>query len=274
MTVPLIADPTAFRNQYGPWAVIAGASDGTGEQFAHQIAATGINCVLVARRHSVLQTLAANLEKTHGIETRVVVLDLSLPAAGQQLCKAVADLEVGLLVSNAGADTAGKLFTEGDLDTWHRLIHMNIHNPMDAAHILAQGMIARGRGGLLLMGSGQAIGGQPRTGVYSACKGFSLNLCEAMWTELKPLGVDVLSVVAPLMHTPTLQRTLGDLVDKIPGVMHADEVVRTALEQLDTGPLYIFPTGIPGDDPEALMAARRGRIDNVLQLAKAMFEGG
>ena len=119
-----------------------------------------------------------------------------------------------------------------------------------------------------------AIGGQPRTGVYSACKGFSLNLCEAMWTELKPLGVDVLSVVAPLMHTPTLQRTLGDLVDKIPGVMHADEVVRTALEQLDTGPLYIFPTGIPGDDPEALMAARRGRIDNVLQLAKAMFEGG
>ncbi len=274
MTTPLIANPAAFRDQYGPWAVIAGASDGTGEQFAHQLAATGLNCVLVSRRQGVLEELGSNLEKTHGVETRVVVLDLSLPSAGQQLCKAVADLEVGLFVSNAGADTAGQVFAEGSLDTWHKLINMNIHNPMDACHILMQPMIERGHGGLLLMGSGQAIGGQPRTGVYSACKGFSLNLCEAMWTELKPLGVDVLNVVAPLMHTPTLQRTLGDLVDKIPGVLHADDVVRVSLEQLNIGPIHIFPTGIPGDDAEAIMAARKGRIDNVLQLAKVMFDAG
>lgn len=274
MTTPLIDNPAAFCAQYGPWAVIAGASDGTGEQFAHQIAATGINCVLVSRRHGVLTTLGETLEKTYGVKTRVVVLDLSVANAGIQLCKAVADLEVGLFVSNAGADTAGKLFAEGDLNTWHNLINMNVHNPMDACHILMQPMIERGRGGLLLMGSGQAIGGQPRTGVYSACKGFSLNLCEAMWTELKPLGVDVLSAVAPLMHTPTLHRTLGDLAHAIPGVLDADYVVRTSLENLNIGPIYIFPTGIPGDDHEAIMAARKQRIDNVLALAKAMFEGG
>lgn len=272
MTDTLINNPAAFRDQYGPWAVIAGASDGTGEQFAHQIAATGINCVLVSRRRAVLDGLAATLKQDYGVQTRVVVLDLGAPAAGRQLCQSVADLEVGLFIANAGADSNASTFTQGSLDAWNTLVNLNVTTPMDACHILGRAMQERGRGGLLLMGSGLGIGGQPGTAVYCGVKGFSLNLAEALWAELKPSGVDVINIAAPLMRTPTLERNLGALADQIPSIYDPKEVVRESLEQLPTGRCYIYPTGIPDESGDDITQARRNRVEKAIALQKALFE--
>src|SRR5579875_3120049 len=86
-------------SRYGPWAIVAGASDGTGVAFAVELARRGINLVLVARRQPLLEELAAGLD----VQTRVVPLDLSLPGAVDELVRATGDLEIGLLVYNAGA---------------------------------------------------------------------------------------------------------------------------------------------------------------------------
>jgi short-subunit dehydrogenase len=264
----------AFQKQYGPWAVIGGASDGTGEEFARQLAAKGLNCVLVSRRRPMLEKLAGELRDESGIETRILAMDLSLAAAGRQLCTAVADLEVGLFVANAGAGIGGLSFVDGSLEQWQTAVNMNIHTPMEACHGLAEAMLERGRGGLLLMGSGVALGGQPGVAVYAASKAFSLTLAESMWAEFKPRGVDVLNVVAPLINTPKLRQGFGEDMDvsRLPAMVEPDELVRIALEQLPEGPCYIFPAGPEEGIAGEVTERRRARVEAATEIARAMFE--
>src|SRR5258708_36745183 len=103
-----------FIERFGPWALVTGASSGIGEAFARRLAATGMNLVLVARREERLRALADDLTKKHSISVRVVPADLSrddfLPAIEQ----GTRDLEIGLLVNNAGIAAAGP-FLDSDL---------------------------------------------------------------------------------------------------------------------------------------------------------------
>ena len=108
-----ISNPDQFRRHYGPWALIGGASDGTGEQFALQLAEAGLNCVLVARREDTLKALARRLEEDYAVATRIIVQDLSLAGAGLAICAAVADLEIGLYIANAGGGSGGIPFGRG-----------------------------------------------------------------------------------------------------------------------------------------------------------------
>src|SRR5277367_1740824 len=102
-------DKVHFKAKYGPWAVISGASDGTGAAYARQLAALGLNLVLIARRIESLATLAREIKTTHGVQTRVASIDLFQPDAGSQVVAAAQGLEIGLYVSNAGADPNGAL---------------------------------------------------------------------------------------------------------------------------------------------------------------------
>ena len=76
-------DAAAFAAKYGPWAVIAGASEGTGACFAEELAAMGLNLALVSRRPEALEALGARLKAAHGIEYRAIGQDLSESGAGQ-----------------------------------------------------------------------------------------------------------------------------------------------------------------------------------------------
>ena len=96
--------------QYGPWAVITGASDGTGAEFAKLLASLGINVMLVARRAVPLAELAKEIEAQYRVQTRVLVQDLMALDAGTNILRAAEDLEVGLYVSNAGADGGGSTY--------------------------------------------------------------------------------------------------------------------------------------------------------------------
>ena len=100
---------TEFTSNYGPWAVVAGASEGIGESFSRQIAAAGINLVLVARRPDPLTALATSLESEFQIQTRPIALDLTDDDMCDRLAEATADIEVGLVVYNAGATHGARL---------------------------------------------------------------------------------------------------------------------------------------------------------------------
>src|SRR5579862_6490502 len=100
----------SFAERYGPWAVIAGASEGTGRAFARKIAANGVPCILIARREAPLAALAAEIRRESGLTCLTAVVDLTSPDAPEQIRAAVGDREVGLFVSNAGADTNGARF--------------------------------------------------------------------------------------------------------------------------------------------------------------------
>jgi short-subunit dehydrogenase len=256
-------------SKYGPWAVIAGGSDGTGAAFAEEAAKAGLNVLLIARRPAPLDALAGALRTAHGVEVRTLSLDLNAPDAVHRMIAATEKLEVGLYVSNAGAEKGGHTFLDTPLETLFGLIARNVLTVTAACHHFGGLMRTRGRGGIVLMGSGAGLGGQPHVACYSAAKGFVLNLAESLWSELRDDGVDVICIAAPIMETPTLRDTLGDM--QIPGIFAADEVARDALRRLPEGCSYVYAFGEPPEESARQTQVRRQRVLFVEAISKSLF---
>ena len=230
----------SFAERYGPWAVITGASEGTGAAFAHRIAAEGVPCVLIARRTGPLTALADEIRAKHGVECVTASVDLAAPDAVDGIVQAVGGREVGLFISNAGADTNGSRFLDRDIDAWTQLVNLNVTTMMKCAHHFAGPMRERGRGGLLLVNSGACYGGLRGMAAYTASKAFMLCFSEALWGELQPLGVDVLTLVLGRTDTPAHRKLLTDQgrpVDTA-GWATTEEVARIGLERLPRGPIH------------------------------------
>lgn len=180
-------------DQYGPWVVITGASDGIGRALAHRAAVHGCNVVLAARSEAKLQDLAAELERAHAVQTRVVSVDLGHYQGVSTLIDAVDDLDVGLAVLAAGFGSNDD-FADADPEIQLDMIAVNITAVARLAQFFARRMTARGCGGLMLFGSILGWQGVPGQANYSATKAYVQALAEALHRELKPAGVDVLSV--------------------------------------------------------------------------------
>ncbi len=182
-----------FARRYGPWALVTGASSGLGEEFARQIAARGVHLVLVARRRERLASLARHLEQEHGVSTLVAPIDFAREDLLEALRPSIGDLEIGLLVSNAGFNQSGP-FTEIPLARLVEMLHVNCRASLALTHELAGAMAGRGRGGIVLMSSVSGFIPTPRWATYAATKAFNLFLAEALWHELRDRGVDVLAI--------------------------------------------------------------------------------
>ena len=230
---------TGFTSDYGPWAVVAGASEGIGESFSRQIAAAGINLVLVARRPDPLTALATSLESEFQIQTRPIALDLTDDDMCDRLADATSDIEVGLVVYNAGATHGAVRFHDEPVEKSLGLVRLNCTGPVQLTHHFGGLMRERGRGGIILLSSVSSVSGSARTATYSATKAFDVNLAEGLWAELKPLGVDVLALVAGATHTPAMERS-GALIGsaEFPG-MDPNDVAREGLANLANGPTWV-----------------------------------
>ena len=105
--------------------------------------------------------------------------------------QATADLEIGLLIYNAGADPNMARFLDKPLDVWQAMLTRNCATVMASAHHFGGLMAKRGHGGVVLVTSGAAWAGGSRLAVYGASKAFDLILAESLWAELEPSGVHV-----------------------------------------------------------------------------------
>ncbi|MEZ5736224.1 MAG: SDR family NAD(P)-dependent oxidoreductase [Novosphingobium sp.] len=227
-----------LAKRYGPWALITGGSDGTGAAFAHKLADAGINLVLVARRKEPLE-VTANEIRSKGVECVTASVDLAAADACERIAAAAGDREVGLLVTNAGADPNGSRFLDNDISAWDQLVTMNVNTTMHLAHHFGQAMRERGRGGMILVSSGACYGGLSGIAAYCASKGFVLCFAEALWAELRHDGVDVLTLVLGRTDTPSHRKILEESGQPIPEDMaQPDEVAEVGLAQLPHGPIY------------------------------------
>lgn len=226
------------KDQYGPWAVIAGGSEGVGTAFAHQLADAGFNLVLLARKPEPLEETAEQA-RAKGVQVRTLALDLLADDALERLREVTDPLDVGLLVFNAGAGAYASEFVESDLAMVSRTVDLNIASQLTLTHHFGRRFKERGRGGILLMGSISGYLGSERISFYGASKAFSRIFAEGLWLELAPHGVHVLHVVPGAIRTPALGR-LGLNLD-MPGLNLADpaDIAREGLERLDQGPLWI-----------------------------------
>lgn len=219
-------------------ALITGASAGIGAAFARQLAAAGVNVVISARRRAVLEGLADEIRADTPAEVRVAPLDLTSPSLVDELEGAVAGLEVGLLVYNAGAEIGFGRFVERPLGDALHLVDLSCRGPIVLTHSLGGRMVARGRGGIILMTSMAAGAGAAYNATYGATKAFDRTLAEALWVELGQSGVDVVAVVAGLTDTPAMRGLGMELTDDLP-MMTSDEVAAEGLAALGKGPMWV-----------------------------------
>jgi hypothetical protein len=227
---------TVFRDKYGPWALVAGASEGIGAAFAEELAARGLDVVLVARREEPLTALAAQIRAAHGVQARTASVDLGAPTVLDEVRRAVEGLEIGLLVYNAAVSLIGP-FLEQPLADKLRAIDVNCRGPLILADELGRAMARRGRGGIVVMSSLAGTQGTPYVTTYAATKAFDLVLAEGLWDELREHGVDVLGCRAGVTRTPAYERS-----NPAPGpapVMEARPVAVQALDALGKAPSMV-----------------------------------
>ena len=260
----------SFRDRYGPWALVAGASDGIGEAFARRIAERGANVLLLARREALLARLAAEIRSKHAVEAHPLVADLTASDLGERVEAATRGREVGLLVYNAGAVHGVGAFHEQPLANAEKLVALNCTGPLLLAHRLGSGMRARRRGGMVLLTSMVALSGSAHVATYAATKAFDWILAQSLWHELQPHGVDVLAAVAGMTRTPSL---LASDPHFPPGVHAAepDDVARGALDALGRGPVW-FAGDANRAAAKALAALPRPQlIDTMSRLTASLY---
>jgi short-subunit dehydrogenase len=192
MTGAVTVAASRFRDRYGPWAVVTGASEGIGRAFADDLARRGLNLVLVARRGAILEEMAARYAIENGIETRVLVADLSDPAGPGALAEATSALEVGLVVAAAGYGQSQPLI-DSDIDDELRMVDLNCRSVLATANHFGRQFARRRRGGLVLLSSLFAFQGVPRAANYAATKAYVQSLAEGLRLELAPFGIDVVA---------------------------------------------------------------------------------
>jgi len=241
-----------FRARYGPWAVIAGGSEGIGRSFAMQVAARGLNLLLVARRAGPLDDTATEIRARFGVDVVTQTLDLTARGLDSAIATLVDGRDVGLLVCNAGATHEAAMLLDRPVDAALALVRLNCAAPLVLSHALGTQMRARGRGGVILVSSMAGLAGGAFIAAYAASKAFEVVLAESLWYEFGTTGVDVVGLIAGATATPAMLRsgmkfgtadgdaaraTAGPATSTVP--MDPDQVVREALESLGRGPLHV-----------------------------------
>ena len=228
-----------FRSKYGPWALVTGASYGIGQQFCLQLAAAGLNIILVARNQDPLGDLAKKLTNQFKVETAVFAVDLESSEGVTTLLRQLKDLDIGMIVNNAGISLLGNFESQNIVDL-DRQVKLNCLAPLHITHELIRRMLTRKSGGVIFMSSTAGMQGVPYLSVYSATKAFVLNFGESLYYELKSHGVDALTVCPGTTQTPGWNKTIGgDFNPSGSPMLTPEEVVRHALANIGKRPSIV-----------------------------------
>lgn len=238
--------------RYGPWALIVGGSEGVGAAFARKLAADGFKLVLVARKVEPLEELAAEL-RGGGAEVRIASVDMSKADALDRVRAVTDDVEVGLLVYNAGANNVRGSYVELEPEVYRSVIGINVIGQSEFAHHYGARMRARERGGMILTGSMAGYMGAPTLAAYCGAKAFSRIFTEALWAECAPFGIDVLHLVIGFTATPAMARLGYDLR----AAQAPEDVAQEGLDNIANGPVWVV-----GGENNARLVAERSRMED------------
>jgi short-subunit dehydrogenase len=263
--------PAEFAAKYGPWALIAGGSEGVGESFARMLAGAGINLVLLARREEPLEKLAASIRDEYPVQVRTGSVDLTSEALLEQVAPLTADIDVGLLIYNAGSSIGYNRFPDWRLEDLEFMIRLNCHAPVQLAHHYSKAMCRRGRGGLMFLSSMAGFAGSAWMTIYPATKAFDQMLAGGLWQDLKPAGVDAMCLVLGATKTPSHAHV--DFEKFTPGGgMDCDDAAWEGLSHLGEGPLWVAGEGNRARLPQGFIEGRAPAID-MMSWATALING-
>ena len=230
-------------NPVGLTALVTGASGGIGLEIARLHARLGGTPVLVARSRAALERISAEMLDAHGIDAPVIVCDLAAPDAAETLWRRVADqsLTIDLLVNNAGFGGTGRVW-ERPYEEERDMVRLNVETLANLTRLALPGMIARGRGAVLNVGSMAGFVPGPRMATYYATKAFVLSYTEALAEELEGTGVSA-TVLAPGPVKTGFQKRARFRADRAsnPRAMAADKVAAIGYDAMLRGDTLVIP---------------------------------
>ncbi|CAN6207906.1 unnamed protein product [Urochloa humidicola] len=239
--------PKDLRRHYGSWAVITGPTSGLGRSMAVELARQGLNLVLVGRDPAKLRDVSDTITRMHGVKTRAVVFDLSLVStpegdeASRRLRAAVEGLDVGVLVNNAGVAKPGAMYVhEAHVESLVRIIKVNLQALTEVAAAVLPGMVARGRGAVVNIGSGSAltVSSFPLYSVYAATKRYVSVFSKNLNVEYKSKGIDVQCQVPFFVDTNMISDEAKGSFSPL-FVVSPDACARAALRRIGHGWLWV-----------------------------------
>jgi len=220
-----------FKEKYGEYALITGGSSGIGKAIANELARKGLNIILVARRLDELQQAAHEIKKQNNVEVVCLSADLLTEAGMQTVKKETEKYKVGLLVPAAGLEENGA-FEKNNLEKELRVIKLNVSVPMELTHHFLKNMIARKKGGILLIASLSGHMPNPYFANYAGTKAYVLNFGASLYGELKPKGIDVTVLSPGLTNTPMVADNGVDWSKTPMQALPPEEVAKTAINAL------------------------------------------
>lgn len=200
--------------EFGPWALITGASSGIGKEFAHQLAANNFNLVLTSRRQNNLEELGLELQSKYGIEYKVIAADLSQENSTEQIIQLTKTLDLGLVVSNAGTGAPGE-FIEKDMDDLLKMVNTSVLSHLKISHHFAKIFAQSRRGGIILVSAMGAKNGLPFMANDAGTRAYIRSLGLGLHTELKRYGVNLTVLETTPTDTPIVPE-LGFNAEKMP----------------------------------------------------------
>ncbi|KMZ71545.1 ketoacyl-CoA reductase [Zostera marina] len=193
-----------LKRVYGSWAIVTGSTDGIGRAMALELGRKGMNLVLIGRNPGKLKAVSDEIltgeycrgsKDKDSIRVKTVVFDMSgdLIEGIALVGEAIKGLDVGVLVNNAGlANSDGIFFHEGRLELWREIVKINVEAMTMVSKVVIDGMIERGRGAIVNIGSGcTVVGSFPLFAVYCATKGYVEHFSRSLHAEYKRSGIDV-----------------------------------------------------------------------------------
>ncbi|MCW5899103.1 MAG: SDR family oxidoreductase [Flavobacteriales bacterium] len=201
-----------------PIVLVTGATAGFGEAIARRFAAEGWRVVITGRRKERLEALRKELEGLHGkLEGPPIVHPLHFDVRdNDEVQRAIASLpddwkDIDVLVNNAGLAAGMASIQEGDLEDWNTMLDTNVKGLLHVSRAVIPGMIERGRGHIINIGSVAGKEVYPRGNVYCASKHAVDALTKAMRQDLLPHGIKVTQIAPGLAETEfSLVRFKGD----------------------------------------------------------------
>ncbi|MBR9729640.1 SDR family NAD(P)-dependent oxidoreductase [Shewanella intestini] len=188
-----------FKQKYGDWALVTGATSGIGLHIADQLAKKGLNILLVSRKEDELKSHAEKLSKKHGVETAIIAADL---ATDEGVAKVKATkLKISLLVPAAGLEVNGA-FEKTPYEAELKVIQLNVTSTFVLVHHFSRDMVDQKRGGILLIASLSGQMPNPYFANYAGTKAYVLNLGASLYGEFRSKGVDVTVLSPGLTATP------------------------------------------------------------------------
>ncbi|CAG8451872.1 18648_t:CDS:2 [Dentiscutata erythropus] len=179
------------------WAVVTGASDGIGREYAMQLAAAKFNILLVSRTASKLKTLRDEIEQKYEVDTKMYAMDFTkgTPMDYGNLRDMIEELDVGVLINNVATnhEIPTPFYLESD-EIIHNIVEVNISGLLKVTKIVLSKMLPNNRGLIINCGSFAGSVPTPYLSVYSGSKAFMNQWSQAIGAELKSKGIIVENV--------------------------------------------------------------------------------